>query len=432
MNQAPIPELTKDRASSTEKDSHLKSYTSTVLGQGLILGLGTLTGIFSARMLGPTGRGELAAISLWPAAICMFFSLGINQAIAYRINHRDYTCSEIITAIVPIGLSQCLLSVLAGLIIVHSALVNYSLEVRNLGVLSVCFIPAMLLGGYPANLFQHESNLLRFNLLRATPQIVYAACLTVLLLLRQQNLTSVVFSQLGGYAVALLAGMATVWCVLRPRVNWRPEAIPSLLSYGVRTQLSGLTSYFNQRIDQLFLSVSVPPGQLGLYSVAVALSTGAMFFPQAAAIVVFSRGAGQNTSDAVSTISNSFRASLIWLLLACGALYLVCPILIRVLFGHGFEGSIMACRILLPGTVMLGLNQVLYNGANALGRPALPSYAEGLSMALTAVGLYLLVPRYGYLGAAMVSSVAYSTSLVVMLVLMYRCFGISARTLILR
>ena len=41
-------------------------------------------------------------------------------------------------------------------------------------------------------------------------------------------------------------------------------------------------------------------------------------------------------------------------------------------------------------------------------------------MVITALGLYILVPRYGYVGAAMVSTIAYSVSFVVMLVIAKR------------
>jgi O-antigen/teichoic acid export membrane protein len=79
---------------------------------------------------------------------------------------------------------------------------------------------------------------------------------------------------------------------------------------------------------------------------------------------------------------------------------------------------------------MIGLNQVLYNGASALGRPGLPSCAEGISMGITAIGLYLLVPRYGYIGAAIISSIAYTISFLVMLVLAHRLLGINLRVLL--
>jgi O-antigen/teichoic acid export membrane protein len=62
-----------------------------------------------------------------------------------------------------------------------------------------------------------------------------------------------------------------------------------------------------------------------------------------------------------------------------------------------------------------GLNQVLYAGANAMGQPALPSFAELAGMVVTIIGLVALVPRYGYIAAAAISTVAYVTSFLAML-----------------
>lgn len=61
----------------------------------------------------------------------------------------------------------------------------------------------------------------------------------------------------------------------------------------------------------------------------------------------------------------------------------------------------------------LGLNQVLFNWA--LGHPALPSFKEGF--AVTGVSLYLLLPRFGFVGPAVSSTLAYVSSLIFTLVL---------------
>ena len=76
---------------------------------------------------------------------------------------------------------------------------------------------------------------------------------------------------------------------------------------------------------------------------------------------------------------------------------------------------------------------MLYEGARSLNDPILPSYAEGLAVFLTCLGLYVLLPRFGFLGAAIASTVAYSSSLVFMLVLyrlrlrfpLYELLGVS-------
>jgi O-antigen/teichoic acid export membrane protein len=120
----------------------------------------------------------------------------------------------------------------------------------------------------------------------------------------------------------------------------------------------------------------------------------------------------------------------LWLLLGCSALFVTAPLLINVALGPRFAGSALACRLLLPGIVALGLNLVLYNGANAMGKPSLPSYAEGSGFVATALGLALFAPRFGYIGAAIVSSVAYTISLGVMLVLASRSMQLNLTGLI--
>jgi O-antigen/teichoic acid export membrane protein len=415
----------------TSTRAFVEHYASTVLGQGFILGLGILTGILSARMLGPVGRGEYAAIIIWPLGIASLLSLGINQGIAFLVGKQALTVSEVSTAAAVIGLIQSVLSVVIGLSIVPFALAKYSPEVRHLGIVFVLLTPAVMLSGYPGNLFQGMQDSFRFNLIRVTAPFTYFAGLVGLRFAHRGTLNAVVFSNLCGYVVALALGSFMAWAVLRPRMQWNSSAIPRLIDFGYRTQATNLTNYFNQRIDQLLLSLFVPPQQLGLYAVAVTLSTAVTVFPQAAGIVTFSRGSSQHREGTIATMGASFRASLVWLLVCCSVLYALAPFLIRLVFGRAFDGSILACRILLPGSVMIGLNQVLYNGASALGRPGLPSCAEGISMAVTAIGLYLLIPRYGYIGAAIVSSIAYTISFVLMLLLAHRLLGLDLRALLL-
>lgn len=424
-------ERVPDRPASTARPNYIARYGSTVVGQGLILGLGAFTGILSARILGPAGRGEFAAITLWPLAIASIIGLGINQAVGFHVARRAFTVSEVATATTVIGAFQGAVSVLAGLVVIYFTLARYSPEVRRLGIVFVLFMPFYIAGGYPPNLFQGAQRLLQFNLIRVSAGLTFFIALAALFVSHRGDLRLVLFGQVAGYMVALALGAILTWKILRPHLQWNRKAVPSLVHFGYRTQVTSLTNYFNQRVDQLILSLLVPPQELGLYVVAVTLSTTVTIFPQAAGIVTFSKGSSQHSDDARTTIGESFRASLVWLLAACTLLYVFTPILIRLVFGSAFEGSILACRILLPGAMMIGLKQVLYNGSSALGRPGLPSVAEGASVAVTAVGLYLLVPRYGYVGAAIVSTVAYTISFVVMLVLARRLLGLGWRSLFL-
>jgi O-antigen/teichoic acid export membrane protein len=277
--------------------------------------------------------------------------------------------------------------------------------------------PFLMLSGYPANLLQGRLDFLSFNGIRTLAPLVYALGLAVLLLLRKANLQTVVAFQILGYVVAVAGGC---WILFRKGkwgLSWQKGVLKSLLSYGWKTQLASVTYYINQRVDQLLLSLFVSPRELGLYVVAVTVSSALGFLPQASAMMTLAAGSNLPRAGAKAFISNSFRTSLTWLVVGCSALFVVAPWLITLVFGSKFSGSTLACRILLPGSIALGLNQVLYEGARSLNDPVLPSYAEGLAAFLTCLGLYVLLPRFGFLGAAIASTLAYSSSLVFMLVL---------------
>ncbi len=55
----------------------------TVGANGLIAALAFCTGSLSARLLGVQGRGELAAIQMWPSAVAGFAALGLPEAGVY-------------------------------------------------------------------------------------------------------------------------------------------------------------------------------------------------------------------------------------------------------------------------------------------------------------------------------------------------------------
>src|SRR5262249_14497530 len=158
---------------------------------------------------------------------------------------------------------------------------------QRLGMVFLSAMPALFLSGFSANLLQGRGDLLGFNLLRLITPGFYALGLVLLLLLRHSSLPAVVGVQVGGYVAALAVGTFVVYRRDRPRFHWDNSAARDLLSYGARTHLSNLTSYFNQRADQLILSLLIPAKDLGLYAVAVTVSMTVTFVPAAAGLVTF-------------------------------------------------------------------------------------------------------------------------------------------------
>jgi O-antigen/teichoic acid export membrane protein len=414
----------------TTPSRYVRNLITTASGQAAVLGLGVFTGIASARLLGPESRGELAAITLWPLILVLVASFGINQAIVFHAGKRRFTLSEVWTGALALWLVQSLAVLAAGWMLLPLVLRHYGPETLRLSLLFLAFTPMVLLGGYPASLAQGRLDLLSFSVLRLIAPAVYALGLVALALRGRVTLREVVGLQVLGLALAAAAALGLALGRIRVGLAWSRAACAHLLRFGWRSNLSSLTSYVNQRSDQLLLSLFVGPRDLGLYVVAVALATAAGFFPQAVGTVTIATGANLDADAARKVIARSFRVTLAALAIGCSALFVACPWLIGLAYGPSYSSAATACRILLPGSVALGLNQVLYDGARALERPVLPSYSEGVSTVVTVVGLLLLLPRFGFLGAAVASTLAYSVSLMVMLGLSRSRLNLGLRNLL--
>ena len=402
----------------------------TALAQLGVLGINTLTGLLAARLLGPQVRGQLAALTLWPGALIFLTHPGIDAALVFHVGKQRFRFSEVWTAGAVLGILQTLLVIPVGLLVIPLALRSYPVGVRHLAIIFLCFAPSIIFVGQLTSLLQGKLRLAAYNLVRMIAPAAYALGLLALFFFHRPDLRDVVAFQIAGAVVAAGAAYGFLSRKQSFQFLWNVQACKSLLSFGWKTQLSNVTSFANQRLDQLLLSLFVPPRQLGLYVVAVTVASALGFLPQAAGIVTYAAGSNLNANEAGRIISRSLQACLVCLGLGCSLLCVIVPWLIPFAFGRDFGGAVLACRILLPGAVALGLSQVLYDGARALGHPALPSHAEGCSLIVTLGCLYLLVPRFGFVGAALASTLAYWTSLVAAFMLLKRRAGLGWRDLV--
>jgi O-antigen/teichoic acid export membrane protein len=356
--------------------------------------------------------------------------MGLNQAIVFHRGRNTFSLSHVWTAGTAIGLGQSILTALAGLVVIPVALRHYSHDVQIMCFAVLAVSPLIILGGCPTSILQGHLDLISFNLIQLASPCLYAVGIVILALIHRGYLRDVVIWRIFSYVFQFLLAYVLLLRRTALRFNWHSGACLSLLRFGLKTELGNVSNYVNRYVDQLVLSLFVPAHDLGLYAMAVTVSLILNFVPTAAGVVALAAGSA-NAAEAVGVIRRSFRASLLWLLCGCVALFIAAPALIIGVLGPAYRGSILACRILLPGTVAIGLNQVLYDGARALGDPALASYAEGCATLLTVALLCVLLPQLGFVGAAIASSLAYCGSLCVTLALYKSRFGVRPSQLLL-
>jgi O-antigen/teichoic acid export membrane protein len=385
-----------------------RHYLSTLATNGAILVFGMVSGILSARLLGPQGRGELAVILLWPMALATLGGLGLNQAITFFVAREPERLHALFTVALVLSVAQGLLLGVLGYVLLPYVLQGKAPDVLYWSRWFLLSIPLVFLSGNLQNLLQGSMHLDHYNAGRMFSAAWYALVMAALYLLHRPSLGDIITWLLVGYAGGVALSLVLVRRLLRPRWHWDSSILRPLLSYGVKTQLGGVTYYLNQRLDQLNMSVWLAPEALGYYVVAVALASPLTIIPNAIGIVTLPAAAREAAAAARTVIRRSLRTVLLLGAMGAAVLFLLVPYLLPLLFGEAFRPAIGACRVLAIAMVPLGLSLVLYESLRALNHPLAPAFAEGLGNLVTIALLAVLLPRYSFLGAAYASLGAYT------------------------
>jgi O-antigen/teichoic acid export membrane protein len=198
------------------------------------------------------------------------------------------------------------------------------------------------------------------------------------------------------------------------------------MRFGLQGQMGNIVQLLNYRLDSYLVLLFVDAAGVGIYSVGVALSEGLWLVANSVAIVLIPKLAASSTEYAGRTSALVSRSTILITALGAGALAIVSPVLVPLLFGAKFDDSIVPLLCLLPGVVALSGTKVLSAYVFSQGKPLTNAWIGISTLAITLIGDFALIPWLGVPGAAIASSIAYTTSLVLTLRAYSRLSGLPA------
>jgi O-antigen/teichoic acid export membrane protein len=393
-----------------------------------------ITGVLLARILGPTGRGELAAVVLWPTLITVIGSLGLSQSSTYYVARARSKASEGAVIGTTLGLT-CVCSI--ALVAIGSIVVPLVLSgqedhvVTTARIFLLGFIPLNLLAVISMSLLNGQHRFAWFQGLRVLLVAVTLIAVAVFDLVGDLTLTTGAISYLLAYAVVAGIGLLVILRPAWPDLAVRRKERGELLSFGLRSQLSVGMWNLNERGDQLVISAFFDPTSLGLYVVAVTTTSLTTVIGFSAALVALPIVA--RISDLAArqrTVRALVGATLGFAILVTIPIFILEPYLIKLFFGEDFSGAAGVGRILLVAAIFFGLNRTLEAVLQAVGRPLESSIGESIALVVTVVGLAILLPTHGIIGAGITSLAAYAASAVFLSMRVTRALDISVGELL--
>lgn len=360
-----------------------------------------------ARGLGPAGRGTVAFVTVTASVIAHVAKFGLAEAAAVLVARRPDQRAVLLTNIVLFSTVATVLGALAAVagLIALSDEAPAGVGANELALLVAGSVAATLVGaGYGV--------LIGLDRFRVYAAITVAGPWLYALLLGLVWLTLglTVGRAIGAWVVAhaLWAAMLLAACAWRTGFG-RPALAPlrESLAFGVRAWAGSLSMFLNFRADQILMGFLATEAALGLYAVAVNVSEVLLYLPGAIATALIPLVARDAAKPRVAETLTAFRMLTLLTAAGIGVAALLFPVLVPIIFGDAFRGSVQPFLWLLPGAIGFAASRVFSAALMALGKPGLSSVGPFASLAVGLILAVVLIPPYGAEGAAAAASVAF-------------------------
>lgn len=370
------------------------------------------TTVVVARVLGPSGAGGFAVAVAAIAVLDVATTLGVENGVIYRVATGLWEAGDAFRTTLKAGLLAGSAGAVVGVAartLVPSAFAGLSV---TLTVVALAAMPLAL-----ATIFATSCAV-------ATDQYeVYSflPTLQALLVLLAAVVGSLYFKLTGAVggmalATALVGCVSVVWGFRLPIAGQEGNLrqLVAALRFGIASYGANALQIINYRLDLFVLSIVASSAAVGRYSVAVAVSSALWLLPRGLSELVFPRvaqlGSPEDEAQRDMVEAKALRhATLVVgstaVLLAAAAEVMIVPV-----FGGAFRPSVVLTLILIPGAALVALAGVLAATVTGRGKPIYGLYAALITTPLTVL-LYLgLIPWLHASGAAVASTLSYSSS----------------------
>jgi O-antigen/teichoic acid export membrane protein len=383
-----------------------------------IVSLGT--GVLVARSLAPEGRGEQAAIVLWPGLLCGLATLGVPVALRYYLKREPERQIELFSSALALALLLGSMAAAIGIAVIPHWLGRYPPAVAHFAQTAMLFAIPLMLSYTLQGFLEASGRFGRANSIYFLPSV--ATLLLLVALLAFHRLTP--FTSALAYLVPQVALPAWWQWRMREYVRFPVPAFRAtarrLLSYGWRAYGLDVLFKLTYQIDQTLVITFLGARELGIYTVGLSVARSLNVVASSLYIVLFPKASALEPEQAIALVSRAGRITLAVALVAATSIGLALPFLLPLLYGRAFFESIHVAQVLLVDTALLDTGGILMQAFLSTGRPGIVTLMQGTALATAVPLLVVLVPRFGVLGAAL----ALLGSTIVRLAFLLTCYPV--------
>lgn len=379
---------------------YLLNIIKTILSRAGILGLNFLIVILTSRFWGAEGRGIISILMADLAIIVVINNVFTGSSVAFHTPVVSYY-----KLMKPAYIWLFLFSLTGALF--------FSLVLGHANIAYLCVLTAVTsLATFNLSVLVGKEELSLYNLYR----VLLPAFILIFIIAGKY-----VFPDASVYMYFWVYGIAycLIWLLgllhLKPAAALRQSfdfgLVKKIFTYGYKNELSYFLQFLNYRFSYFILLYYMGLGEVGLFSIGIALAESIWILSKSLSLVLYSKLI--NTKDAENTREQTNLMAVIsgagTLLVGVVVVFIPEAWFVKV-FGSDFASAKNIVLWLYPGILFVAVANIYghYMAATNQMKPLIMKSAFGL---VVTVGLsYCLIPRYGIVGACITTTCSHVVS----------------------
>ncbi len=396
--------------------SLVRSGTHTLAISVLAVAIGLAMSVVVARGAGPEGKGGYDLMLATTGLLVIVFGLSLPGGITYGVATTGIVSARLVIACGGIALVQGIAAAATIAVILRTPYASafvppavggaaaVSIGILTGSLLMAAYLRAILLGRRriaAANWTDLVSRLLALGAV-----VLGAAAIVRGAVDPSSSSILLVWCAVGATVATVILSAA----VVRPDVDRRGLMhVRPIAGFAAPSYLANLAQFLNYRLDLFFVGFFLGAAPVGLYALSSTLAQLIWLLGTSAAtpllphIATAPHDTAANARDAAHLTRIVAGASAA----AAAVMALTAGVLVPLVYGSDFAGSVGPLLLLLPGIVALSPAKVLAGYLAGAGHARLNLIASAAGLPVTICLDLALIPTWGIAGAAIASTAAY-------------------------
>ena len=380
------------------------------------------TGILIANQYGPEGRGLTASYMFVPQAVIMYSSFGFFESLMhFESKNLRLKKSQIFKSIT-------VLIVFSLVVFMFYFLCFYNGEKKWLvqgAILLLCMFCDELLSFSLRGQLKFRT----FNIVQLMKAIL-TFCSVIAIVSLGWKVHSVIYV----YILVLIFSLVFVFRKISFKRNDKQQTVSfkDFRFYSMNLYSFKVLNSTENIFDKIIILTLLSTSEFGKYAAVTAVSgiLYAIFIGPLASILlpIFNRHTPVNRSEKANQINRIVLTPLILSSLLIGS---CSQLILEFLYGEEFASSGLVLSILIIGVVVKTPMTIFTTFFKSIGRPNLLVRISAITMPMNIVLGFILIPKFGILGAAWASAISYMIYSVLILRIYLKETGSDLRDLML-